>query len=203
MQVYEDLLACYMAEVRYRHREFRMSEELSSQLQSVATWLTEPNTKLWLLLCGSCGNGKSTMAKALRSFYNLHPIKDPRDGHPMGLVMTNAKSVSDACLNDSKSFESLVKKPMLAIDDLGTEPCELHLYGNVFTPLIEMLTDRYEEQRITIITTNLTPNQIREHYGARIADRLNEMADKVIFKNETYRIDSCILDKNSNIAKQL
>ena len=66
-----------------------------------------------------------------------------------------------------------------------------------------MLTDRYEEQRITIITTNLTPNQIREHYGARIADRLNEMADKVIFKNETYRIDSCILDKNSNIAKQL
>ena len=42
---------------------------------------------------------------------------------------------------------------------------------------------------MTLITTNLTPQQIREHYGDRIADRLNEMVKKIVFNNSTYRID--------------
>ena len=60
-------------------------------------------------------------------------------------------------------------------------------YGNVYTPVIDLLTKRYEEQLFTIITTNLTPQQIREHYDDRIADRLNEMVEKIVFKNGTYR----------------
>ena len=40
-----------------------------------------------------------------------------------------------------------------------------------------------------IITTNLTPQQIRGHYGDRIADRLNEMVKKIVFNNCTYRTD--------------
>ena len=76
---------------------------------------------------------------------------------------------------------------MLGIDDLGTEPSEVMDYGNVYTPVIDLLTKRYEEQLFTIITTNLTPQQIREHYDDRIADRLNEMVEKKVFKNGTYR----------------
>ena len=76
---------------------------------------------------------------------------------------------------------------MLGIDDLGTEPSEVMGYGNVYTPVIDLLTKRYEEQLFTIITTNLTPQQIREHYDDRIADRLNEMVEKIVFKNGTYR----------------
>lgn len=60
-------------------------------------------------------------------------------------------------------------------------------YGNVYTPVIDLLTKRYEEQLFTIITTNLTPQQIREHYDDRIADRLNEMVEIIVFKNGTYR----------------
>ena len=63
---------------------------------------------------------------------------------------------------------------MLGIDDLGTELSEVMDYGNVYTPVIDLLTKRYEEQLFTIITTNLTPQQIREHYDDRIADHLNE-----------------------------
>ena len=42
---------------------------------------------------------------------------------------------------------------------------------------------------MTLITTNLTPQQIREHYGDRIADRLNEMVKKIVFSNATYHSD--------------
>ena len=82
---------------------------------------------------------------------------------------------------------------MLGIDDLGTEPREVMDFGNVVTPVIDLLTKRYDEQLFTIITTNLTPKQIREHYGDRIADRLNEMIEKIVFKNDSYRTDNILI----------
>ena len=48
---------------------------------------------------------------------------------------------------------------VLGFDDLGTEPSEVSDYGNVYTPVIDLLTKRYEEQLFTIITTNLTPQR--------------------------------------------
>ena len=76
---------------------------------------------------------------------------------------------------------------MLAIDDLGTEPAEVLDYGNVFNPAIDLLSARYTDQLFTVVTTNLTPKQIREHYGDRIADRFNEMFERIVFDNSTYR----------------
>ena len=35
---------------------------------------------------------------------------------------------------------------VLGLDDLGTEPSEVLDYGNVYTPVIDLLTKRYEEQ---------------------------------------------------------
>lgn len=188
-QVRDDLLACYVAEVRFRNRQFIFNEDFSNQLQAVAAWLIDPKSKPWLILCGKCGNGKTTMAKALRQFYNLHRVKDPIDNSTMGLVIVNSKEITEACRSDFKTFLNFSHKPMLAIDDLGIEPRELLVFGNVCTPIVDLITDRYEQQRVTHITTNLTPGQIREHYGDRIADRLNEMACKIIFRNESYRID--------------
>ena len=48
---------------------------------------------------------------------------------------------------------------VLGLDDLGTEQSEVLDYGNVYTPVIDLLTKRYEEQLFTIITTNLTPQR--------------------------------------------
>lgn len=186
---YDILCASYWAEVQFRNRDIVFSEELVCQLQSVVLWLTDNHTKPWLLLCGNCGNGKSTMVKALRQFFKFMPIYDPRDNIPMNLIMTDAKTISFLCRTENSSFIEFMKKPMLAIDDLGIEPLEIQSFGNLCTPLVDLLTDRYEEQRITIITTNLTPAKIRDHYGDRIADRLNEMAEKIIFRNATYRCD--------------
>jgi len=76
---------------------------------------------------------------------------------------------------------------MLAIDDFGTEPLEVMDYVNVLYPLPELLMTRYERHLFTILTTDLTPQEIRPRYGDRIADRLNDMVGKVIFANSTYR----------------
>ena len=66
---------------------------------------------------------------------------------------------------------------------------EVMSYGNIMNPVIELLSKRYDAQLFTIVTTNLQPRQIRERYGERIAERLNEMMAKIVYRNTTYRTD--------------
>jgi len=188
-EAYAYLLAAMMAEVEYRHRTFRSNEYLERQLNEMAHWLTSPSSHFGILLCGGCGNGKSTMLKALQQLLNALHIPKPYNEGTYGIQIVDAKYIAYLCKNNYEAYRKLISVDMLGIDDLGTEPSEVLDYGNVYTPVIDLLTKRYEEQLFTVITTNLTPQQIRGHYGDRIADRFNEMVRKIIFDNGTYRTD--------------
>ena len=76
---------------------------------------------------------------------------------------------------------------MLAIDDLGKEPTEVLDYGNVLSPVVDLMEYRYQHQLFTAVTTNLTPDEIRDKYGKRIADRFNEMLEVIVFEDISYR----------------
>ena len=89
--------------------------------------------------------------------------------------------------NNDVKFADLRRRDMLAIDDMGKEPAEIMNYGNVLNPVIDIIEHRYQHQLFTAITTNLTGNQIREKYGARIADRFNEMLEVIVFQDISYR----------------
>ena len=186
---YAWLLASIMAEVEYRHRTFYSNEHLEKQLHEMAHWLTSPSSHFGMMLCGGCGNGKSTMLKAFQQLLNSLHIPKPDNDGTYGIQIVDAKYIAHLCKNNHEAYRNLIKVDMLGIDDLGIEPAEVIDYGNVYTPVIDLLTKRYEEQLFTIITTNLTPQQIRDHYGDRIADRLNEMVQKIVFSNGTYRTD--------------
>lgn len=126
------------------------------------------------------------MLKAFQQLLNSLHIPKPYNDGAYGIQIVDAKYIAYPCKNNYEAYRKLITVNMLGIDDLGTEPSEVMDYGNVYTLVIDLLTKRYEEQLFTIITTNLTTSQIREHYGDRIADRLNEMMEKIIFKNGTY-----------------
>ena len=51
----------------------------------------------------------------------------------------------------------------------------------------DILSYRYNRMLFTMITTNLTPPQIRTVYGVRIADRFNEMMLVLPYKNPSFR----------------
>ena len=188
-EAYAWLLASIMAEVEYRHRTFYSNEHLERQLHEMAYWLTSPSSHFGMMLCGGCGNGKSTVLYAFQLLLNSLRIPKPDNDGTYGIQIVDAKYVAHLCKNNHEAYRKLISVDMLGIDDLGTEPSEVMDYGNIYTPVIDLLTKRYEEQLFTIITTNLTPQQIREHYGDRIADRLNEMVKKIVFSNGTYRTD--------------
>ncbi|MCF0185470.1 MAG: hypothetical protein HUJ98_03150 [Bacteroidaceae bacterium] len=186
-QAHDELLAAVMAEIEYRNRKFVMSDELDKQLWLMSKWLTGNNSKFGLLLCGDCGNGKSTFLKAFQQLLNYHQFPNRYDNSIYGMRIIDTKDLMLIAKNSREEFHKLVKAPMLGIDDLGTEPAEMMDYGNILTPVVDLISKRNEEQCFTMITTNLQPKQIRERYGNRIADRLNEMVEKIIFENPSYR----------------
>lgn len=185
----ELLLIAVQNEVEFRQRQFVMSDDLMEQVTKMASWLTGESSKFGIMLLGACGNGKSTLVKAFDKLLTQLAIPLYRNCtiERYDLKMVDAKYIANLSKSNPKDFVSLSRAEMLAIDDLGTEPIEVMDYGNISYPLIDLLTQRYELQQFTIITTNLTGQAIREKYGDRIADRLNEMMEKVGFTNPSYR----------------
>jgi DNA replication protein DnaC len=186
-QALELLLASVKCEVEYRHRQLVISDTVKAQVETMADWLTSDSPKFGILLCGGCGNGKTTLVKAFQQLLCCLNLRDEYNRTTYGMQIKDARQIVRIIKSDYQAWENLCKVEMLAIDDLGIEPIEIMDFGNVMYPIIDILTKRYDMQLFTIITTNLTPAEIREKYGDRIADRMNEMMVKIIFNNPTYR----------------
>ena len=175
-------------EVEFRQRQFVVTDELKNQLAQMADFLTSGCSKFGILLCGTCGNGKSTLVKAFQSLLNTLNLRNELRKENWGIRIITAREIANLCKIDFKAWHNLTRDPMLGIDDLGTEPLEVLDYGNVLNPVVDLLMKRYDEQLFTLITTNLRPQEIREKYGERMADRFNEMMEKIIYKNVSYRL---------------
>lgn len=197
-QAYEYLLAAYIMEVQLRYRRFIYNGFVEEQLKQVANCLTANTAKFGIVLCGGCGNGKTTMLKALQNLVRrleiLKPNLSPNAGHSSdnyySFTIVNAMQIVQIRKTDYNKFCKLAEADMLGIDDIGTEPAEVQDYGNFMYPIKELLAMRYDAQLFTVFTTNLEPKEIRQRYGDRIADRLNEMMTKVVYRNLTYRTEN-------------
>lgn len=181
---YEDALmmltAAYEREVALRGMKCKIPDEVSTYLQQIAQMMTSKSTKCGILLCGNCGNGKTTTMNAFLSVskYLATPGID--------IESTSARRISQIAKNEDIMMTAKGTK-VLCIDDMGLEPTEVLDYGNAINPVIEIMEHRYRQQLFTFITTNLTPAQIREKYGDRIADRFNETTRCIVYTNPTFR----------------
>lgn len=179
------MTAAYMAEVEYRGREFKSDEGTTDNIRAVAEFLAQEGRKEFgMMMCGTCGNGKTTMVYALQNLVNY---LDERGIIRGGLVIIDAKDVAGMTKDKPMFNRNIRNVSMMAVEDMGREPVEVMDFGNVANPVIDLMEYRYNEQLFTVVTTNLSPKQIAEKYGKRLADRFNEMFRKIIFKNGSYR----------------
>lgn len=88
---------------------------------------------------------------------------------------------------DERELARIARAAVLIIDDIGIEPVEVKRFGTATTPLVDVINERYANQRCTIITTNLDDDSVIERYGDRTEDRLREMCNKIAFNGESYR----------------
>ena len=155
------------------------------QINEAARFLTE-GKHCGLMIAGIPGNGKTTLMRAIQGLINVMGLKY-WTGEDFIVREILAKEIVRMAKDNGSAFYSLCRYPALAIDDFGEEPMEVVSYGNISNPLIDLLSIRYSEQLLTILTTNTPNDMIRTLYGARISDRLNEMMQVIIFRNDSYR----------------
>ena len=170
-----------------------MLDKVYRYINSIAVMMTTKSTKCGILLCGNCGNGKTTTMNAFVSVCRFMDGVEKTRAMEQGklpkstnIQVTTARRLTQVakdenCMNDAK------KAHVLCIDDIGLEPTEVLDYGNAINPVIEIIEHRYRQQLFTFITTNLTPKQIREKYGDRVADRFNEIMKCIVYDNPTFR----------------
>lgn len=177
-----------------RNHDIILDEDTKSHIKTAAEWLGDPNGKIGFMMTGLYGNGKTTLMAAMCSLINW--LFDSANSKERRYIRTvKAKDIARLAVDkDGRSeFEKLYCEDMLAIDEVGEEPAEIIHYGMVFTPIRDLLEERYARQKLTIITTNLVQSekkqlfQIRDHYGERVVDRMREMMKIVPFHNDSYR----------------
>lgn len=158
-------------------------------IEAAADWLINAEGKPGLFLYGNPGNGKTTMLRSLKRLTDLcikHtlPIEEWR---LFGLIDAREYALMALDENRKEEMERIKKQPLLAIDDLGQDPEEIVRFGALLNPMVDLLQYRYDHQMVTIVATNMMPSAISKRYGARVADRLREMMQMILFTNPTYR----------------
>lgn len=103
------------------------------------------------------------------------------------LFVSSGRIVTDAEIGGRKTLERYRTIPILFLDDVGGEADSVNYMGNRILPVTEILLERYDSRAVTIITGNLSDKGLADRYGVRVADRLNEVADKIAFTGQSYR----------------
>lgn len=165
---------------------FRETDEFIKNLKVISLWLVDIETRPGLMMGGLYGNGKTVTLMAVKELFHRCVIN--QDNHHIffqSSIFIKAKKLISA--KDETELEKAMDVDWLLIDEFGEEPTTFMDYGKAKSPIVDLLYYRYETLKPTIVTTNLSKDELKEKYGGRVSDRFNDMFDKIIYKAESFR----------------
>lgn len=216
-EVQQRLAEHYRYLVQQRHGYAPCDEDNAAAIAAAARWLTDNSMKRNLLIVGGVGAGKSTLAWALgeiihqefcSAFRNTiaDAKKKDRDSGFSGhyervvayydkqgwpLLSCSAFQLIEAVSQgqeDGADFARLTSAQFCIIDDIGTEPGEIRVFGTPRAPFAELVAHRYDAAPDgLIITSNLPFDKLAEQYGPRTGDRLKEMCEVLAMTSTSFR----------------
>ena len=118
----------------------------------------------------------------------MHAVK--AQGHtavfasvPEVLSRIRATYNDEARETEAQLMFGLREAKLTVLDDLGAEKKSNWTLEKVY----ELIDARYRARRPTIVTSNLTPEELEEQIGPRAYDRLLEMCLPVVNRGTSYR----------------
>ena len=133
-------------------------------------------------MIGPVGTGKTSLAisilrKAIEQGYNGYLISMTS---LFDTLLTLSKGHSEHYLK----FENRIRNsPLLVLDDFGAEYASEWVQQKVAS----IIADRVERSKSTIITSNLSVEQIKKAYDSRVYDRLKGTSFLIAFKGKSQR----------------
>ena len=144
----------------------------------------EDNPGRGALFLGLPGTGKTHLAVGVA-------LELMRQGYAAMFctVMRAVRTVKETWRRDSEQSEAgairaLVFPDLLVLDEVGVQ------FGSEAEKLIlfDVLNERYERCKATILMSNLTAAEVKDYLGERVMDRMREDGGKVVVFNwESYR----------------
>ena len=142
-----------------------------------------------LFLTGPVGSGKTHLAVAIND-YIARILKRKLNYHTKFIIFTTAIDLLSEIKYsyESNDTESTIKMyencSLLILDDLGIEKSTEWTH-ELFYKIIDT---RYSNQKPTIITTNLSDEELKIKLSERITSRIYEMCEGIKFTGKDYRI---------------
>lgn len=127
------------------------------------------NNGLGLILKGPVGTGKTCAAIAVMR----EALANKRSAYFISMVSLLDKLLTLRDKEELYAFEQRLRTtPLLVLDDLGGEYRGKSDESWTRRKIASVIADRYDSKLSTIITTNLTVEQLKVEYDERMIDRL-------------------------------
>lgn len=130
-----------------------------------------------LIFCGDTGTGKTHLACSIAN----HIIKEKNCSAIFVSVIKAIRTVKstyskNSDLTEQQAIDWFTTPDLLILDEVGVQ------FGSDAEKLIlfEILNERYENMKPTILISNLTPKALREFVGDRVIDRFRENDGSVL-----------------------
>lgn len=135
-----------------------------------------------LLLAGPPGTLKTTIATAVLRAALEQQIGGLFVSMP-GLIDTTSTLAKTDRVSYAEFERRLRSVPLLILDDFGGEGFEKWVGAKVDG----LITDRWHAQLGTIVTTNLTAQEVKNNYSERVIDRLRSACQQINFSGPSQR----------------
>lgn len=136
-----------------------------------------------LIFCGAPGTGKSHLACGIaRRFAErgrtavfrtvLSAVRHIKDTYRHGSERSESEAIAD-----------LLQPDLLILDEIGVQTGSEHEKMLVF----ELINERYQQCRATILISNLSPAELTTYLGDRLIDRFREGGGVIAFDWQSWR----------------
>ncbi len=161
--VFENCDLSLFPDVCVSGQKISQREQMAQAVQTCRLYAETFSSGKNLFISGPSGLGKTWL---------IHAIANRLTSQGHIVVLCTAYQLVNAALNreDGADLLSLYSDAeILMIDDLGSEP----LYQKITVEtLFAIINDRLGRNLPTVFSTNLSPQELRERYGVRLASRL-------------------------------
>ena len=163
----EELKEMFIKAFKYYDRTIDKYEHLPSY-DEIIDWMVDTRGR-GLMLMGECGLGKSTILNfVIPAIFRTKTNK----------VLRSIPAKELAAVERNVA-------PFIIIDDLGTESIK-NDYGTKVDAVADAISYAEDSSKTLLITTNLSPNSLKERYDERTLDRLRK-CKVVIIKGKSFR----------------